>query len=184
VDSTAASPTHTWTAPGSYPVTLEVTDSANPAVTDRQTWQVVVHSNPTAGFTWTGANPPVNWQYQFIDASLPVTGEFACAASDANLTTWGWTFDDTSTGSTEQDPPHDFVHPIAGKPPYSVALTAGDACGCKSTVTHQVCFGPNVVTLRHFGAVSKRAPAAPIAAGVLVVGLALVVGVVRRKARG
>ena len=100
VDSTEQNPVHTYVAAGTYDVTLRVTDSTQATNTQTQ-MAIVVHSNPTAGISFNSANPPVNWQYLFSDASTPATGDYACNDPNADLTTWAWDFDDGQTSALQ-----------------------------------------------------------------------------------
>jgi len=172
--STDANPSHTYGATGSYNPSLQVTDAAVPPATDGQTWPLSIWGNPTANFGVSSGTQ--KWEYQFTDTSTAATDN-PCTTAGLNYL---WTFDDGTT-STDQSPLHLF---LGGKSSYNVSLETTDACSCANTAQQTVRFGPNAVTLRNLGAAAGRFPVAPIAAGVFLIGMALVVGVVRRKARG
>jgi PKD repeat protein len=182
VDSTEQNPVHTYTTPGTYDVTLRVTDSAQATNTETQL-AIVVHSNPTAGISYMSDDPPVNWRYVFADASTAATGDYACDDPNADITTWAWDFDDGQTSDVQDPLAVDFTHPLAGKPPYDVSLKVTDACSCSDEAMEPVTFGPNAVAQRSFQAVTEFAPAVPLAAALLTAGLVAAGGVVLRKKR-
>jgi gliding motility-associated-like protein len=118
---------HTYASPGSYTVTLTVTDAAGCASGNGGTAsQVVTVNGPQASFYSVGGNV------------LPV-GSTAVFANSSNAygaagVTWSWTFGDGTTSSAFS-PAH--VYGQAGT--YTVTLTAQDgAGGCVSTATLQV----------------------------------------------
>ena len=115
--STLRNPTHTYAAPGSYTVTLTVTDAHGATNVDSRPGYVTAFPL-TADFTATPA---------FGSAPLTVT------FSDTTIgfpTTWAWNFGDGTT-STERNPTHTYA--AAGV--YTVALMVTDANGATSTKT-------------------------------------------------
>src|SRR5207244_12259392 len=91
---TTQNPSHTYSAGGSYTVTLTVTD--NQGAQNSVTHSVAPsqpNQPPTAAFT----------------ASCPtLTCSFTDQSSDpdGSVTSWQWTFGDGTTGSTAQNPSH------------------------------------------------------------------------------
>lgn len=130
--STAAAPSHTFGTPGSYRVTLSVTDADG--LTASQT-QTVVAPGPTAGFSPTSSSSTA---VQFTDQSTP-------GAGGSPITAWSWNFGDPNSGSADtsstQNPEHTFTTPGT----YNVCLTVADAAGRQS----QHCAGVTVTSALH-----------------------------------
>jgi PKD repeat protein len=113
--STAQQPTHAYTAPGLYPVTLTVSDGTHTATA---TEQVTVIGPPTASFTMP--QPAI--------AEAPTTFD-ASNSTDAGTTlNYSWTFSDGGT-PTGVSPSHTFAS--AGT--YSVTLTVSNGLGESSS---------------------------------------------------
>jgi PKD repeat protein len=112
--STAANPTHTFTAAGIYTVTLTITNSYG---TDSETKAeyIRVGTGPVADF---GATPQ--------NGGLPLAVTFK-DTSAGNPTSWAWVFGDGAT-STAQNPSHTYTK--AGT--YAVRLTVANAFGTSS----------------------------------------------------
>ena len=110
--STEENPTVTYPAPGTYNVTLTVSNSAG-SNTVTQTDFVVVNSAPAPGFTV---------------ATNVSTATFT--NTTANATSYEWDFGD-GTGSTEEHP----VHEYPGDGIYVVTLTAFNDCGSSVSTT-------------------------------------------------
>ncbi|MFM9919167.1 PKD domain-containing protein [Lacisediminihabitans sp. H27-G8] len=117
-----ASPTHTYLQPGSYVVSLTVTD--NRGGTNTVTHSVtVVAANvaPTAAFSSTASN---------------LTASFTASASndpDGTIASYSWDFGDSSTGSGVAP-----AHTYAAAGTFTVSLTVTDNQGATNTVTHPV----------------------------------------------
>ncbi|WP_342770539.1 MULTISPECIES: PKD domain-containing protein [unclassified Methanoculleus] len=109
--STVQHPNHTYTAPGTYTVSLTASNACGFS-TETRTDYITVLAPPVANFTAnvTEGNAPL--VVQFNDTS---TG---------NVTSWSWDFGDGNT-STEQNPVHIYESP--GN--YTVSLTASNAYG-------------------------------------------------------
>ena len=121
--STNQNPSHTFTAPGTYNVTLTVT--ASTGCTHTVTNTVTVNPLPVVNFT-------------FDDVCEGTTMDFT-NTSGANATTWSWNFGDNTT-SNLQNPNHQFTQPGA----YNITLTVTDpTTGCSNTVVKTGFVHPN-----------------------------------------
>lgn len=109
--------THTYTAAGSYAVSLKVTDQ-NGCVdsASRPAW--IRLTAPVAGFGVSATQACPGTNFSFTDASL----------SDTTITSRIWNFGD-GTFSNAINPSHSFGSP--GQ--YYVSLTVTDAIGCRDT---------------------------------------------------
>ena len=105
--STAQSPSHQYTVPGTYTVTLTATGACGPNLRTRTAYVVVAAPAPVANFTASATS-----------GCAPLTVDFTDATAGA-VTSWAWTFGDGGT-STAQNPSHQYL--AAGT--YTVALTA------------------------------------------------------------
>ena len=128
--STVPNPTHTYVTPGSYTVTLTVSDTVSGCTDDAQA-QVNV-SIVTAGFTsnlTTGCGPlAVNFT-NTSTSTVAITNSF-------------WTFGEGGT-STAMNPTHTYQNPGT----YTVTLVVTDANGCQDTIAQPsliTVIGPNV----------------------------------------
>ncbi len=64
-------PTHTFTNPGTYTVTLIAIDPGTCNVTDTTSFQITVQDNPVADFTASPQPPSVNTAISFNNLSSP-----------------------------------------------------------------------------------------------------------------
>lgn len=118
--SLANSPTHKYSAPGTYTVRLvAVSDNG---CTGEVTKTVTVYDDPTADFTTT--NVCKNEDLVLTDLSSVANG---------TITGWFWEFGDGNTSSA-QNPTHRY----ASSGNYDVTLTVTTNNGCTSSVTKEV----------------------------------------------
>ena len=132
--TTGQSPTHLYTAPGTYTVTLIVTDSTgqtSPAVSH----QLTVYASPQAAFAIAGNGA----------AETRPVGFNAGASGDAGaggpIASYAWTFGDgtTATGMT-------VAHAFQRLGSYPVTLTVTNAVGLADSVTEFVTIGDEAPT--------------------------------------
>ena len=124
--STSQNPSHTYSAAGTYTVTLTVQDTVL-SLSDGETKTgyivVAVANDVHANFTFTPAS-----------GEAPLTVNFTDASTDdgaAVVNSWSWTFGDGGT-STSQNPSHSYA--TAGV--YSITLTASDtSLGISDVIT-------------------------------------------------
>jgi PKD repeat protein len=116
--TTTQNPTHLYTTPGIYPVSLTVTNNGGSNTNVIQNYITVNKAVPPAiAFTANRTGGAVPYTVNFTDAS-------------ANYpTTWTWDFGDGST-STLQHPEHTYTTPGT----YAISLTAGNSGGSNSLV--------------------------------------------------
>ncbi|QHL87535.1 PKD domain-containing protein [Nibribacter ruber] len=125
--STEQNPSHKYTAPGTYSVTLVVKAANSCEETFTKTF--TVYPTPRADFS-----PTVGCQ---ADA---VTFQDMTSLSGGRLTKWAWDFGD-GTSSTQQKASHKYTNPGT----YAVRLTVTSDKGCASTVTKQIVITPTPV---------------------------------------
>lgn len=115
--SSAASPTHLYTLPGTYNVTLEVTNQSSCKTS--VTTPIVIHPLPDPGFN--AGDACANETIQFQNTSTISAG---------TITGYQWIFGDGTT-STLENPSHAFSTPGT----YTVTLIAVSNYGCIDSVS-------------------------------------------------
>ncbi len=109
--SNLANPSHTYSAPGNYTVTLSATNNCGTAT---HSTTVIVSAAPTAGFT-----------ADVTSGCVPLTVNFQDLSS-SNSTNWSWTFEGGSpANSSVPNPTVSF--PSAGT--YNVSLVVSNSAG-------------------------------------------------------
>lgn len=118
--------THTFQNAGTFPVTLQVTDSSDPQQTDVQQIPVTIcagNQPPTVSFDYIIDSQCPDHMVQFADTSI----------DDRGIASRAWDFGDNQ-GSTEANPNHVYVN--AGT--YRVQLTVTDIDGKSSSAWQTV----------------------------------------------
>ena len=122
--SAERTPSRTFASPGSYTVTLTVTD--NRGGTDQHSAVVTV---PTGA----PANAPPSASFTSTCTGLGCTFTDGSSDSDGTVTSWSWNFGDNTT-STDRNPSHTYA--TAGT--YTVTLVATDNGGATATATRVI----------------------------------------------
>ncbi len=123
--STEMSPTHQFADDGTYSVSLIVTDDDGAVSVAKVKEVVVTNVPPTAGFSFSPAEPTDLDTVTFTDSSTD---------GDGTIASWSWEFGDGAT-ATEQNPTHKY----ADDGTYTVTLKVTDDDGDQSTaLTKQV----------------------------------------------
>jgi PKD repeat protein len=129
--STLPDPSHQFSAPGIYQVSLTVLDKLGLSSTSTQ--DVTAPGPPHAAFTFTPIAGGITGTYHFADGSTPGIG-------GARIVAWGWNFGDPNSRaantSTLEDPTHTFTVPGI----YTVTLAVVDANGYIATTTEIVSY--------------------------------------------
>ncbi|MEI6123558.1 MAG: PKD domain-containing protein [Bacteroidota bacterium] len=123
--STSHNPSHTYSTPGTYTVTLISSGSGGCIDTIVKTNYITVYGLPTVTFTGS----------PLFSCNTPLNTNFSCTVPGA--TAWSWTFGDGGTATT-QNP----MHPYSTTGIFSVTLTLTDNHGCSSSFTR-----PNYVKI-------------------------------------
>jgi gliding motility-associated-like protein len=116
---TGAPVSHTYTTPGTYTVTLIVTDSIGCRDTVVKTNLITVFTPPTSLFGITDTLACIPFTLQFTDSS---------SGNGAPIVAWNWSFGDGGL-STQQNP----IYAYAIPGPYTITLIVTDGNGCRDT---------------------------------------------------
>ena len=120
--ASGATPSYTFAAAGSYPVTLTVTDNRGGTNSVTKTVSVLAANKlPTAAFTSSVAG---------LTTTVNATGS---TDPDGTIASYAWTFGDSSTGTGVAA-----SHAYAAPGTYPIALTVTDDRGGSATVTKSV----------------------------------------------
>ncbi|MHB8258662.1 MAG: PKD domain-containing protein [Bacteroidia bacterium] len=123
--TTNCTPTFTYLASGTFPVTLTVTSAAGCTAT--VTGNAVVNPFPTLAFT--ADHPCDGTAMNFTNTTT----------NQASISNWSWNLGDGSTNATASPPAH--TYSAAGC--YSVVLTATASTGCAGSFSATVNVHPN-----------------------------------------
>lgn len=122
---------HTYAAPGTYTVTLSVTD--NSGFTDSYSHDQIVLPLPIANFFWS--TPCKGKLVQFTDASFPNGG--------GNVISWEWDFGDPITGSGNSSLLTDPTHIFSDSGYFNVRLIIHNFDNCIDTIIKPVYVFPS-----------------------------------------
>ncbi len=125
--STTQSPVYTYTASGTYSVSLLV--SSGTGCADSITKVVNIHTAPVANFTYT--SNCLSDSVHFISTST---------ISPGSINSWNWTLGD-GTSSTQQNP----VHMYDSVKVYTVTLAVTSDSGCSALITQTVNINPSPI---------------------------------------
>lgn len=122
--STDINPTHLYTVPGTYTVTLIANDPGTCNLTDTTTLTIVVADNPTADFSFVPDPPVENTPTTFTNLSSP----------DAIRFIWQFGDGDSLKTTSRQDVSHQYN--ATGT--FNACLIAFNAAGCPDTICKPV----------------------------------------------
>jgi PKD repeat protein len=125
--SDQAEPGHSYLAPGTYSVTLTITD--NQGATDQSTAQIEVTAPPPP----PQSNEPPQADFDVHCHELDCSFTDKSVDDDGSVTGWLWQFGDGFI-STEQNPRHSYGHDGH----YNVTLTVTDDQGATDSRSHDV----------------------------------------------
>jgi len=117
--------THIYDTPGTYPVTLVVTNSNGTADAEVKPNYIVVKPKPSSSFSILGQG-----------CTVPLTLTFNNTSSTGTNMTYSWNFGNGSPVSNVQNPPSQ-TYNSAGTYPISLTVT-NTTTGCSSTVIQQI----------------------------------------------
>ena len=123
--STIQNPAHTFSAAGTYTITLTVTTNSG-CQSAPYTFQVTIYPKPVSNFSFPNAVCLPSGATQFTDLSTVGAGN--------TITNWLWNFGDGSPTSTQQNPLHNY----SGTGPYNVSLTVTTNNGCTDIKTEAI----------------------------------------------
>jgi len=116
--SATQNPTHSYTVPGTYTVSLTATNTSGCSNTKTLNNYITVYALPNVSF----AGSPLS------ACHAPVNVNFTCSLP--NIVSWQWSFGDGGN-STAQNPSHTYVADGI----YSVTLTVTDNHGCSNSLS-------------------------------------------------
>jgi PKD repeat protein len=140
------SPTHTYSAPGQYVVSLVAFDddsSASPTFSQAAT---ITPPPPLANFTWSPVFPTPGEPIQFQDTS---------ATQGTRISQWNWQFGDGQSSSL-QNPQHGFS--VYGPEPVSLTVTDDNSPPESDTITKTVIVNAPPVASFTMGTLSLARP--------------------------
>lgn len=146
--STAANPSITFTAPGTYTVSLRV-ENATGFVSNESGEKPIGSTTYTLPFITVTAGTDLAADYTVNPASGSIPVGYTAQFNDTsvgNPTAWLWDFGDSTPTSTLQNPTHVFsVAQI-----YSVKLTITNATGHTATTTKPITVNPATAPVANF----------------------------------
>ena len=126
--SSEQNPTHTFSRPGKYAVSLEVTDDDGETAKIAHDVLVVKNQPPEPDFIWLPEDPFVSETVYFIDRST----------DDGKITSWEWDFGNGETASVDESSHSVTTSEYLGAGTYQVALTVKDDSGVKQSLDKEI----------------------------------------------
>ena len=133
--STSANPTHCYSSPGNFNVTLTVTNSFGCTNSKVITNAITINTPPNAGFSGI----PVTQCF------VPATVNFTNSSTGTANLSYNWNFGDPSSGASDSSTLANPSHIYNAFGSYTVTLIVTDGNGCKDTVSL-----PNYINLGSF----------------------------------
>lgn len=122
-------PSHCYSLPGFYDITLTVTSNNGCVSTLIKPQMIQVYSFPTAEFN-SSPNPAT-----ILDPTITFDNQ-----SSADVNYWNWDFgDSTGFASNTSDPVH--IYPSEASGSYLVTLIVHNVEGCYDTISHEIIIG-------------------------------------------
>jgi len=128
--SVLKSPTHHYSAPGEYVITLEITSAAGCVAVKSDS--LIVHGSPAANFNIADTSICFGDSAFFIDGST----------SGDSIVHWLYNFGDTVSGAANLDSSQNAAHVFSAAGEFVVALTVKTEFGCENTITHSIKVNP------------------------------------------
>lgn len=148
--SNSQNPTHVYTAPGTFNVTLVVTNSNN--CSNDTTMPVTVHPLPVADFTFSDA---------CLNAPNTLNGS-PSSVSSGTISTYQWDVNSSIASFEYNGQTTNHTPGVVGA--YNVSLVTTTALGCKDTVTKSVNVWPMPVADFSFDIVCANSPTSFVSA--------------------
>ena len=139
--STQQNPSTVYFTPGSYTVTLTVTNASGSRTLTRTNY-ITVNALPTTEFSADNRNGCFPLRVQFTDLTDPGFG---------TITSWNWSFGNGAT-STQQNP--FYVYTTSGT--YFVSLTVTNSAGCSRTMVKPAFINVSQGIIPHFTVAAPR----------------------------
>ncbi|WP_018614508.1 gliding motility-associated C-terminal domain-containing protein [Segetibacter koreensis] len=121
--STEASPTHVYTVPGTYSITLRAVDSGTCNMMDTTGMTIVVSDKPTASYTFTPNPPQENTAVNFSNNSIGATH-------------YVWKFGDGDSLNARSQEPVSHIYNETGT--FNTCLVALNNFGCPDTTCQHI----------------------------------------------
>ncbi len=129
--ATTQNPTHSFSKPGNYTVTLTVTNQNGCSTAYQQS--IHINALPVASFSLSAPDCATR-NITFTDTSIPGEG---------TLTTWNWDFGDGSSSINTTNAA--FTHTYAAAGTYTVVLAVTSSTGCTNTLSQTITIHPQPV---------------------------------------
>jgi len=146
--STLPNPEHLFANPGTYTVTLTVTNSN--LCTDISTAQIIVRPEPVSAFTFSTGNC----------TGSPVSFTNQSTTPQGYMVQWIWDFGDGNSVTVSFPNPPDVTHVYANSGSFNVILTVKNSDSCTDQAMHMVTVNAN--PLANFTSASGNCEMVPV----------------------